>query len=215
MFVCSSVWEDVTLTGAGLAILFAMLAVMVIAVVAFNAVPRLVHKWEIAYTTRDLTYGAACLALAFALSWAGVKLPQRRHDNGCVACAYLYILLLLRFSQGHSRNRGVHAFAVRAVSQYSIAVVGVFRLHTAVFFRCAWRACFATSAKVRGVYQARQDGRRARREKLGQKVGVHRRRALGYFRGRNRAHDYSILLPNSVRHNEFRAVVRRRLFVRV
>jgi len=76
MFVCSSLFEDVDLTGAGIAILFVMLLVMVLAAVAVNIVPRLVHKWEISYTTRDLTYGAACLALAFALSWAGVRLPN-------------------------------------------------------------------------------------------------------------------------------------------
>jgi len=76
MFICSSVFEDVSLTGAGLAVFIVILCVIVLAVAAVNVVPRIVHKWEIEYKTRDLTYGAVCLALAYALSWAKISLPQ-------------------------------------------------------------------------------------------------------------------------------------------
>ena len=112
MFVCSSVWEDVTLTGAGLAILFAMLAVMVITVVAVNAVPRLVHKWEIAYTTRDLTYGAACLALAFALSWAGVTLP----NGGTITVASLVPIFIYCYYFGF--RKGIVVTAAYTLLQF-------------------------------------------------------------------------------------------------
>ena len=112
MFLCSSVWEDVSLTSAGLAIMLAMLAVMVIAVVAVNLVPRLVHKWEISYSTRDLTYGAACLALAFALSWAGVTLP----NGGTITVASLVPIFIYCYYFGF--RKGIVVTAAYTLLQF-------------------------------------------------------------------------------------------------
>lgn len=70
MFVCSSVFEDVSLDVVGTVVLVVLLAVIVLAAVLVNVIPKITHKWEIAYTTRDITYGATCLAIAYALSWA-------------------------------------------------------------------------------------------------------------------------------------------------
>lgn len=105
-------WEDVSLTGAGLAILFTMLAVMIIAVVAVNVVPRLVHKWEITYTTRDLTYGAACLALAFALSWAGLTLP----NGGTITVASLVPIFIYCYYFGF--RKGIVVTAAYTLLQF-------------------------------------------------------------------------------------------------
>lgn len=72
MFLSSSIFEDVTLDGVGTAVLVILLVVMALVAVGVNVVPKLVHKWEIQYSTRDVTYGATCLAIAYALSWAGL-----------------------------------------------------------------------------------------------------------------------------------------------
>lgn len=141
MFVCSSVFEDVDLTATGIAILVVMLLVMVIAAVLVNVIPKLAHKWEIAYTTRDLTYGAACLALSYALSWAGLRLP----NGGTITVAslvpvFLYCYYfglrkgmivtaaytLLQFLQFPSIVSPWSAFFDYILPYFSLCVVGAF-----------------------------------------------------------------------------------------
>ena len=76
MFLCGTgMFENVMLDNAGLAVFISMLAAIVLAAVLFNVAPLFVNKWRIVYETRDLTYGAVCLALAYALSWVGITLP--------------------------------------------------------------------------------------------------------------------------------------------
>lgn len=73
----SSIFEDITLSSVGTAVFIILLAVMVLSAVAVNVVPKIVHKWEIEYKTRDITYGAVCLAMSYALSFATLfKMPQ-------------------------------------------------------------------------------------------------------------------------------------------
>lgn len=112
MFVCSSLFEDVDLTSAGIAVLMSMLVVMILIAVAVNVVPKLAHKWEIEYTTRDLTYGAACLALAFALSWAGVRLP----NGGTITVASLVPIFIYCYYFGF--RKGIVVTAAYTLLQF-------------------------------------------------------------------------------------------------
>lgn len=142
MFFYSSMFEDINLTASGTAVMCVILALMVIAAVAVNVVPRLVHKWEIEYKTRDLTYGAACLALGYALSWAGVKLPM----GGTVTIAaltpiFLYCYYfgfrkgmvvvaaytLLQFTQGVYIVSPWSAFFDYILPYFSLCVAGLFK----------------------------------------------------------------------------------------
>ncbi len=141
-FLCGSVFEDVNLSGIGTAVLCIILAVMVLAAVAVNVIPRLVHKWEAEYTTRDLTYGAACLALAYALSWAGVKLPQ----GGTITIAALAPVFIYCYYFGFRKGMVIisaytllqllqfpyivspwSAFFDYILPYFSLCVVGLFR----------------------------------------------------------------------------------------
>lgn len=142
MFLAESVFADVELTGVGTAVFLILLAAIVIAAIAVNVVPRVLHKWEIEYTTRDITYGAVCLALAFALSWATLfKLPQ----GGAVTAAslapvYIYCYyfgfrkgaalsaayMLLQFFQFPYIVSAWSAFFDYIVPYFSLCVVGLF-----------------------------------------------------------------------------------------
>ena len=136
-------FEGVDTAAAGTAIMIVLLAVMVLIAVGVNVVPKLVHKWEAEYTTRDLTYGAVCLAMAYALSW--IKLFEMPL-GGAVTLAsllpvYLYCyyfgfrkgtvlaaaFMLLQFTQGVYVVSPWSAFFDYILPYFALCVVGLFR----------------------------------------------------------------------------------------
>lgn len=138
----SAYYDGVTLRGAGLGIFFAILGVLVLLAVGVNVVPRIAHKWEVEYKTRDLTYGAICLALAYALSWIGISMPL----GGTLTIAaltpifiYCYYFgfrkgmvvttayLLLQFTQKIYIVHPLSALFDYIVPYFSLCVVGLFR----------------------------------------------------------------------------------------
>lgn len=141
--ICSSVFEDVDLSAAGTAALVVLLAVMALVALAVNVVPKLVHKWEINYSTRDITYGATCLAIAYALSWAGLfRMPA----GGTVTPAALAPIFLYCYYFGFRKGAVVttaytllqllqspyivspwSAFFDYIFPYFSLCVVGLFR----------------------------------------------------------------------------------------
>ena len=142
MFISSSYYDGVTLSPVQLGIFFALLGVLILVAVGVNVVPRLVHKWEIEYKTRDLTYGAVCLALAYVLSWIGISMPL----GGTITIAaltpifiYCYYFgfrkgivitvayLLLQFTQKIYIVHPLSAFFDYILPYFSISVVGLFR----------------------------------------------------------------------------------------
>ncbi len=142
MFLSSSYYDGVTLSGAQLGIFFALLGVIILVAVGVNVVPRLVHKWEIAYKTRDLTYGAVCLALAYALSWAGISMPLGGSLTiAALAPIFIYCYyfgfrkgmivtvayLLLQFTQKIYIVHPLSAFFDYILPYFSLSVVGLFR----------------------------------------------------------------------------------------
>lgn len=143
MFICSSVFEDVDLNGVGTAVLIVLLAVMALVAVAINVVPRIVHKWEISYSTRDITYGATCLAIAYALSWAGLfRMPAGGTVTpGALAPIFLYCYFfgfrkgavvtaaytLLQLLQNPYIVSPWSAFFDYIFPYFSLCVVGLFR----------------------------------------------------------------------------------------
>lgn len=143
MFLSSSSYYDgVTLSSAQLGIFFALLGLLILVTVGVNVVPRIAHKWEIEYKTRDLTYGAICLALAYALSWIGISMPL----GGTLTIAaltpifiYCYYFgfrkgmvvtvayLLLQFTQKIYIVHPLSAFFDYILPYFSLSVVGLFR----------------------------------------------------------------------------------------
>ncbi len=136
-------FDDVTLDGIGIAVMVILLVVMVLAVVAVNVVPRLVHKWEISYGTRDLTYGAACLAMSYALSWAALfRMPQGGTVTpAALAPIFIYCYYfgfrkgmiisgaytLLQFTQGVYIVSPWSAFFDYILPCFALCIVGLFR----------------------------------------------------------------------------------------
>ncbi|MCI9459888.1 MAG: hypothetical protein HFJ21_05450 [Clostridia bacterium] len=142
MLLCSMITDDIEIDGVGTAILCVLLAVMVAAAVAVNVVPRIVHKWEIEYKTRDLTVGATCLAIAFALSWATLfRMPNGgRVTPGALAPLFIYCYYfgfrkgmivctaytLLQFLQGASIVSPWSAFFDYILPYFAVCLVGLF-----------------------------------------------------------------------------------------
>lgn len=117
MFLSSSLFEDVYLDSIGTVILVVLLAVMVFIAAAVNFVPRLAHKWEVEYKTRDLTYGAVCLALSYALSWIEMfRMPQ----GGSVTPAALAPLFLYCYYFGF--RKGMVAATAYTLLQFTTGV---------------------------------------------------------------------------------------------
>lgn len=143
LFLSSGLFENVSLTTAGTVGTVVMLAVMALAAVAVNVVPKIVRKWEIEYKTRDLTYGAVCLAMAYALSWARIFSMPLGGSVTPAALAPLYIycyyfgfrkgmaissaFMLLQFTQGVYVVTPWSAFFDYLLPCFSICVVGLFR----------------------------------------------------------------------------------------
>ncbi|MCH5161929.1 MAG: energy-coupled thiamine transporter ThiT [Clostridiales bacterium] len=142
MFISSSYYDGVTLSSVHLGIFFALLGVIVLTAIGVNVVPRIVHKWEIEYKTRDLTYGAVCLALSYALSWIGISMPL----GGTITIAaltpvfiYCYYFgfrkgivmatayMLLQFTQKIYIVHPLSAFFDYILPYFSLCVVGLFR----------------------------------------------------------------------------------------
>ncbi len=72
-------FKDVFTSQDGLLIFFIILSfVLLFALIAAIVISFFVmrKKGTNAFTTKDLTYGAVCLAISFALSFIGLKLPQ-------------------------------------------------------------------------------------------------------------------------------------------
>ena len=142
MFLCSMITDDIDIDGVGTAILCVLLALMVIAAVAVNVVPRIVHKWEIEYKTRDLTVGATWLAIAFALSWATLfRMPNGgRVTPGALAPLFIYCYYfgfrkgmivstaytLLQFLQGATVVSPWSAFFDYILPYFAVCLVGLF-----------------------------------------------------------------------------------------
>ncbi len=138
----SSIFEDISLDTAGTAIFVVLLVVLVLAAAAVNIVPKLVHKWEIEYRTRDLTYGAVCLAMSVALSYAKMfSMPQGGSVTpAALAPLYIYCYYfglrkgmivsttytLLQFLQGAYIVSPWSAFFDYILPCFSIALVGIF-----------------------------------------------------------------------------------------
>ncbi len=140
-FICG-MFDDFSLTTGGTVGMVVILVVMVLAAAAVNIVPRLVHKWEIEYRTRDLTYGAVCLAMAYALSWArmfsmplgGSVTPAALaplfiycyyfgfRKGAVISCAYM----LLQFTQGAYVVSPWSAFFDYVLPCMSLCIVGLF-----------------------------------------------------------------------------------------
>ena len=135
-------FEGVDTAAAGTAIMIVLLLAMVLIAVGVNVVPRLAHRWEIEYTTRDLTYGAVCLAMAYALSW--IKLFEMPL-GGTVTLAsllpiYIYCyyfgfrkgtvisaaFMLLQFTQGVYVVSPWSAFFDYILPYFARCVVGLF-----------------------------------------------------------------------------------------
>lgn len=129
-------------TGVGVGIMVALIVVMIVAAVAVNVVPRVVHKWEIEYRTRDLTYGAVCLAMSYALSWARMFEMPLGGSVTPAALAPLFIYcyyfgfrkgfavssayMLLQFTQGVYVAHPLSAFFDYILPCSAICIVGLF-----------------------------------------------------------------------------------------
>lgn len=139
----SSMFEHITLSTVGTVIMVVILALMIVAAVLVNVIPRLVHKWEIEYKTRDLTYGAVCLAMAYALSWARMFEMPLGGSVTPAALAPLFIYCyyfgfrksmvitggytLLQFTQGVYVVTPWSAFFDYILPCFAICIVGLFR----------------------------------------------------------------------------------------
>lgn len=139
----SSLFENVSLTTAGTIGMIVILVAIVAAAVLVNVVPRLLHKWEIEYKTRDLTYGAVCLAMAYALSWARMFEMPLGGSVTPAALAPLFIYcyyfgfrkgmvissayMLLQFTQGVYVVTPWSAFFDYILPCFAICLVGLFR----------------------------------------------------------------------------------------
>ena len=136
-------FEGVDTAAAGTAIMIVLLLAMVLIAALVNVVPRLAHRWEIEYTTHDLTYGAVCLTMAYALSW--IKLFEMPL-GGTVTLAsllpiYIYCyyfgfrkgaviaaaFMLLQFTQGVYVVSPWSAFFDYIIPYFALCVVGLFR----------------------------------------------------------------------------------------
>lgn len=136
-------FEGVDTAAAGTAIMIVLLLAIVLIAVLVNLIPKLTHKWEAEYSTRDLTYGAVCLAMAYALSW--IKLFEMP-SGGAVTLAsllpvYLYCyyfgfrkgavisaaFMLLQFTQGVYVVSPWSAFFDYILPYFALCVVGLFR----------------------------------------------------------------------------------------
>lgn len=106
-------FKDVYLKGAGLAVFIAILCAVVLVAVLFNVIPLFVKKWRIEYKTRDLTYGAVCLALSYALSWLGITLPK----GGTITIASLVPIFIYCYYFGF--RRGVAVVAAYTLLQFT------------------------------------------------------------------------------------------------
>lgn len=140
-FICG-MFDNFSLTVAGTAGMVIMLAIILLAAVAVNVVPRIVHKWEIEYKTRDLTYGAVCLAMAYALSWAKMFSMPLGGSVTPAALAPLFIYcyyfgfrkgavissayMLLQFTQGAYVVTPWSAFFDYVLPCVSVCIVGLF-----------------------------------------------------------------------------------------
>lgn len=138
----SSVFEDFYLETAGTVVLVVLLAAMMLTAVGVNVVPRIVHKWEISYSTRDITYGAVCLAMSFALSFAKIfSMPQGGSVTpAALAPLFIYCYyfgfrkgmvvsttyMLLQFVQGAYVVSPWSAFFDYMLPCFSVCIVGLF-----------------------------------------------------------------------------------------
>lgn len=152
---------------AGVAIMVVLLVVMIVAAVAVNIVPRLVHKWETEYKTRDLTYGAVCLAMSYALSWAAMfKMPLGGSVTpAALAPLFIYCYyfgfrkgaavsvayLLLQFTTGLYVCHPLSVFFDYMLPCCSICVVGLFGYNPARYAEFVKRNKDKTKSAKNGV----------------------------------------------------------------
>ncbi len=143
MFLSSSLFEDVYLDSVGTVLLVVLLALIIFVAAAVNLVPKIAHRWETEYKTRDLTYGAVCLALSYALSWITMfKMPQGGSVTpAALAPLFIYCYYfgfrkgmiastaytLLQFTQGVYIVSPWSAFYDYILPCFALCLVGLFR----------------------------------------------------------------------------------------
>lgn len=132
---------DIELDTIGTWSLVGILLAMVVIAVAVNVIPIFVPSLKTEYSSRDITYGAICLALGYSLSWFGFSMPLGGtvtpaalapvfiycyffgfRKSTVIAAAYL----LLQLTQGPYITTPWGAFFDYILPYFSLCVVGLF-----------------------------------------------------------------------------------------
>lgn len=133
--------SDITLDIVGTWSLVGILLAMIVVAVAVNVIPIFVPSLKTEYTARDITYGAVCLALGYALSWFGFPMPLGGTITpAALAPVYIYCYffgfrkstviaaayMLLQLTQGPYITTPWGAFFDYILPYFSLCVVGLF-----------------------------------------------------------------------------------------
>lgn len=87
------------LTTAGVIIICALICLLIAGAVVSYLVLRKTRHGNV-ITTKDVTYGAICLATSFALSWIGIRLPQ----GGTITFASTLPIMLYCYYFGFAKS---------------------------------------------------------------------------------------------------------------